>query len=206
MIVCPNPAPLDTLVDAESQSVQDERYAAPEMNISRKLLPEVTASEEVRTASPKRPPRLDDPMAGAWRFHLARQAAWLFKEHFHLTSYHSILRRALLPSDKRLQTLQPVGFHVFVDLIALGRARDLERTVAELEQRHGTPPTPEEIAYLHGTSGRMQAFGAMLLSESISRLFTEVLSGTVIMQLALFISGIAAFYVWFMGDDLPLER
>jgi tetratricopeptide (TPR) repeat protein len=70
-----NPAPLDTLVDAETQSVQDERYAAPEMNISRKLMPEVTASEGEKTASPKRPPRLDDPLAGAWRFHLARQAA-----------------------------------------------------------------------------------------------------------------------------------
>ena len=47
-------------------------------------------------------------------------------------------------------------------------------------------------------------FGALLLSDSISRLFTEILPGTVIMQAALFISGFAALYIWFMGDDLPL--
>ena len=47
-------------------------------------------------------------------------------------------------------------------------------------------------------------FGAMLLSDSISQLFTETLPGTVIMQAALFISGFAALYIWFMGDDLPL--
>ena len=49
------------------------------------------------------------------------------------------------------------------------------------------------------------AFGAFLLTDSISKLFTEILPGTVMMQAALFIAGIAAFYVWFMGDDLPLE-
>ena len=47
-------------------------------------------------------------------------------------------------------------------------------------------------------------FGAMLLSDSISRLFTEILPGMVIMQATLFISGMAALYVWFLGDDLPL--
>lgn len=73
--VLANPAPLDTLVNASAEDVGDPDFEAPELNISRKLLPEARASEEVRTASPDRPPRLDDPLAGAWRFHQARQAA-----------------------------------------------------------------------------------------------------------------------------------
>ncbi len=71
-----NPAPLDTLREygAEAEEL-DPRYAGADVNISRKLLPEAQASTIEKSRAPKMPPRLDDPMAGAWRFHLARQAA-----------------------------------------------------------------------------------------------------------------------------------
>ena len=71
-----NPAPLDTLMEigAEAQEL-DPRYADVELNITRKLLPEAQATTIEKSMAPKMPPRLDDPLAGAWRFHLARQAA-----------------------------------------------------------------------------------------------------------------------------------
>ena len=85
--------------------------------------------------------------------------------------------------------------------------RDDERFVVDVMQKvRKERRTRQLILLVFGLVGALfGAIGAMLLSDGISRLFTEVLSGTVIMQLALFISGIAAFYVWFMGDDLPLE-
>ena len=71
-----NPAPLDTLLEYQAEAEEfDPRYAGADLNISRKLLPEAQATTIEKTRSPKRPPRLDDPMAGAYRFHLARQAA-----------------------------------------------------------------------------------------------------------------------------------
>jgi hypothetical protein len=48
--------------------------------------------------------------------------------------------------------------------------------------------------------------GAALLADSISALFTNAIPSTGIMQAALFAGGAGALYVWFMGDDLPLER
>jgi tetratricopeptide (TPR) repeat protein len=70
------PAPLDTLMEYSAEAAEfDARYAGADLNISRKLLPEAQATTIEKTRSPKIPPRLDDPMAGAWRFHLARQAA-----------------------------------------------------------------------------------------------------------------------------------
>jgi tetratricopeptide (TPR) repeat protein len=70
-----NPAPLDTLLEAGSQAVEtDPRYAGADIDISRKLLPEAKATTVETARAPKLPPRLDDPMAGAWRYHLARQA------------------------------------------------------------------------------------------------------------------------------------
>ena len=70
------PAPLDTLMEygAEAEEL-DPRYAGADLNISRKLLPEAQASTIEKARSPKIPPRIDDPLAGAWRYHLARQAA-----------------------------------------------------------------------------------------------------------------------------------
>lgn len=69
-------APLDTLHESSLEgSAADPRYAGAAIDISRKLLPEVTASTVPVTKSPKQPPRLDDPVAGTYRYHLARQAA-----------------------------------------------------------------------------------------------------------------------------------
>jgi tetratricopeptide (TPR) repeat protein len=71
-----NPAPLDTLMEygAESEDL-DPRYSGAEFDTSRKRLPEAQATTIEKSRSPKMPPRLDDPMAGAYSFHLARQAA-----------------------------------------------------------------------------------------------------------------------------------
>lgn len=49
-------------------------------------------------------------------------------------------------------------------------------------------------------------FGAVLLSDAINNLFTDAIPATRAMQAVLLVSGIAAFYVWVMGDDLALER
>jgi tetratricopeptide (TPR) repeat protein len=69
-------APLDTLMEVGAEAAEfDPRYAGADLNNSRKLLPEAQATTIEKARSPKRPPRLDDPMAGAWRYHLARQAA-----------------------------------------------------------------------------------------------------------------------------------
>jgi tetratricopeptide (TPR) repeat protein len=71
-----NPAPLDSLLEYQADPEEfDPRYAGADLDISRKLLPEAQATTIEKTRSPKRPPRLDDPMAGAYRYHLARQAA-----------------------------------------------------------------------------------------------------------------------------------
>ena len=71
-----SPAPLDTLLEYGAESEEfDARYAGGDIGISRKLLPEVQATTIEKTRAPNRPPRLDDPLAGAYRFHLARQAA-----------------------------------------------------------------------------------------------------------------------------------
>ena len=66
-------APLDTL--REASAPQDPRYAGASLDSSRKLLPEVTASSVPVNEAPDQPPRLDDPLAGNYRYHLARQAA-----------------------------------------------------------------------------------------------------------------------------------
>lgn len=46
--------------------------------------------------------------------------------------------------------------------------------------------------------------GAVMLSDSISNLFTELLPASLLFQLPLFAAGAAAFYIWAMNDDLPL--
>ena len=50
--------------------------------------------------------------------------------------------------------------------------------------------------------------GAVMLSDSITRLFTFTVSipATETMQVVLFIVAAAAFYIWFMNDDLPLDN
>jgi hypothetical protein len=49
--------------------------------------------------------------------------------------------------------------------------------------------------------------GAAMLSDSITRLFTFTITMPAMetMQVALFVVAVAAFYIWFMNDDLPLD-
>ena len=49
--------------------------------------------------------------------------------------------------------------------------------------------------------------GAVMLSDSITRLFTFSISlpATETMQVVLFVVGAAAFYNWFMNDDLNVS-
>lgn len=69
-------APLDTLREADPVVTEpDIRYEGGDLEISRKVLPDIQATTVPLDRTPDKTPRLDDPMAGAWRFHLARQAA-----------------------------------------------------------------------------------------------------------------------------------
>lgn len=63
------------------------------------------------------------------------------------------------------------------------------------------------ILFLFGSIGALFGLaGALMLSDGISMFFTEILPTTALMQLPLFAAGIAAFYIWFMNDDLTLNR
>jgi hypothetical protein len=63
------------------------------------------------------------------------------------------------------------------------------------------------ILGLFGTVGALfGALGAVLLSDSIARLFAEALDPMLAMQILLFIAGGAAFYIWLMNDDLAPAR
>jgi hypothetical protein len=69
-------APLDTMTrGVPGDGEMDARYQGGQIPISRKLLPQVTATTVPLPRTPDQPPRLDDPMAGSWNYHLARQAA-----------------------------------------------------------------------------------------------------------------------------------
>ena len=69
-------APLDTMTrGVPNDGHRDARYQAPALDISRRKLPQVSATTVPLARTPNQPPRLDDPMAGSWYFHLARQAA-----------------------------------------------------------------------------------------------------------------------------------
>lgn len=67
-------APLDTMAQGGVQKI-DPRYAGGNIPISRKLLPQVSATTVPLARTPNQPPRLEDPLAGWWHYHLARQAA-----------------------------------------------------------------------------------------------------------------------------------
>ena len=69
-------APLDTLhTNISPVEEQDPRYARPEVEISRKELPDVQATVVPQAKPPSRPPRLKHPLAGDWHFEEARRAA-----------------------------------------------------------------------------------------------------------------------------------
>ena len=65
-------APLDTLKTPDSEP---SWVMQSNMNISRKVLPDVQATSLPKLSAPQRPPRLDDPVNGAYQFYLAQQAA-----------------------------------------------------------------------------------------------------------------------------------
>jgi len=48
--------------------------------------------------------------------------------------------------------------------------------------------------------------GAVLLSGKITWLFTQALSGMLLVQIILLVIAALAFYNWFMNDDLTLAR
>jgi tetratricopeptide (TPR) repeat protein len=68
-------APLDTLITEPETPAPDPRYAQPDVSISRRVLPQVTASQAQTGRLAKQPPRLDDPLRAAYSYRLARQAA-----------------------------------------------------------------------------------------------------------------------------------
>ena len=47
--------------------------------------------------------------------------------------------------------------------------------------------------------------GAVMLSDSIGRVFTEAIPAMTLAQIPLFAVGGIAFYLWFMNDDLALN-
>lgn len=60
------------------------------------------------------------------------------------------------------------------------------------------------VLFIFGLVGAaFGVFGAFLLSDSITRLFSS-LPATGTMQAVLLVSAVVAFYVWFMNDDLSL--
>lgn len=106
----PVSAPLDTLREAPpAPEPADMRYSGADLEISRKVLPDIQATTVPTERRPDRTPRLDDPQAGAWQFHLARQAA-LGGDH---DAMQSSLREAVqaAPGESRYtwwQSLQAV--------------------------------------------------------------------------------------------------
>ena len=65
------------------------------------------------------------------------------------------------------------------------------------------------ILWVFGLVGALFGLmGALMLSDSITRLFTftVTLPAEETMQVVLFIVATAAFYIWFMNDDLPLDN
>ncbi len=66
-------APLDTL-HTPAVATAGGGTSPAEMGISRKLLPEAKATHVPAAKTPRRPPRLDDPLGGEYQFHLARKA------------------------------------------------------------------------------------------------------------------------------------
>jgi len=64
------------------------------------------------------------------------------------------------------------------------------------------------ILWVFGLIGALFGLaGAVMLSDSITRLFTFSLEMPAMetMQVVLFIVAAAAFYTWFMNDDMSLE-
>jgi len=97
--------PLDTLANTPPLAEeQDPRYQGADLNISRKLLPDVAATTVPKAKTPRTPPRLDNPSAGAWNFHKARRAAVAGDPHLAHESLKAALKAA--PYEPRYQWWQ----------------------------------------------------------------------------------------------------
>ena len=114
-------APLDTLREDSGQAgTKDDRYTGGAIDISRKLLPEVTASSVPISESPDQPPRLDDPVAGTYRYHLARQAAMAGNAGGINTNMKAALQAS--PDQARYQWWQSVQAVKRLDTATLAKA------------------------------------------------------------------------------------
>lgn len=60
------------------------------------------------------------------------------------------------------------------------------------------------LASFGGIGALFGIAGAVMLSDGISRVFTEAIPTMTLAQVPLFAVGAAAFYLWFMNDDLAL--
>lgn len=82
-----------------------------------------------------------------------------------------------------------------------------EFVAAVMKQVRQEQRTRKLILFIFGLIGALFGLaGALILSEKITWLFTEALSGTMTMQLVLIVVAALAFYTWFMNDDLTLEN
>ena len=61
------------------------------------------------------------------------------------------------------------------------------------------------LAAFGGVGALFGAAGAVMLSGSIDRLFTETIPAMTLAQIPLVAIGVVAFYLWFMNDDLALN-
>ena len=100
--------------------------------------------------------------------------------------------------DQELETLLEYGDSPLPEAFTMDVMRSVRR------ERH----TRRLILWAFGLVGALFGLaGAVMLSGSITRLFSFTVSipATESMQMVLFIVAAAAFYIWFMNDDLPLD-
>jgi len=100
--------------------------------------------------------------------------------------------------DRQLETLLEYSESPQPEAFTMDVMRRVKR-----EQR-----TRKLILWVFGLIGALFGLaGAVMLSGSITRLFTFTVTipATETMQVVLFIVAAAAFYIWFMNDDLPLD-
>jgi len=100
--------------------------------------------------------------------------------------------------DQKLETLLEYSESPQPEAFTMDVMRRVKR-----EQR-----TRKLILWVFGLVGALFGLaGAVMLSGSITHLFTFTVTmpATETMQVVLFIVAAAAFYIWFMDDDLPLD-
>lgn len=101
------------------------------------------------------------------------------------------------PTDRKLEELlaysDPAKINDDLFVVDVMRQVTKERRMRKL------------ILFLFGGIGALFGLaGAVMLSDSISQVFTETVSAITLAQLPLLAAGAVAFYIWFMNDDLSL--